>query len=670
MNRPVLLISTKYRRSLLPLLAVSGSLLAAGAAAQTSNVISERDYLADMPVVLSVSRLSQPLDETPGAVTVLDHDFIARTGARDVADLLRWVPGFQVSTSFESVAPLVSYHGAFDSYSNRMELLIDGRSVYSPYFIGSIGTGLQTVALQDIERIEVLRGSNSAAYGARAMLGVINIVTRHTADTLGAQGSLAVGENGVRDVQARFGWGNQGGTFRIDADRRGDDGLHGANGKNQVDRVNLRADLIPRAGDELQLGLGGYSISSGRGFAGNIDNLLRPMGFDSGYAKIDYKHSLTVDEDISLRFSHSQESYQDQFPYALTNVNPAYGVNDIYIINAGGQASSDVLTVQHGLRRSETQRLVWGGEFRSERVKSIGLYNTDSSFVTNFTRLFGNLEWRPAQHWLLNAGGLFEHSSVTGDTLAPRAMVNWHLGSGQTLRFGVSKAFRPPSTFEESANVHFVFAKPSGYSGNFDITNVKSSGQLQPETMVAKEIGYLGEFPKWRMSLDVRLFDEQMKGFIRQQNSVLPKDYANTDDVSIRGGEYTLKWQPWSGARVMFNQSYTTIDTLSYYPTATVGTPWAAPKVASSLVYSQKLPADLELTLMQADSGTATLAGSGYKSRVAMTRTDVRLAKAVRWGASKGEVALVLQNLGQPYQDYFPAFTFERRAFVTLMLQD
>lgn len=88
--------------------------------------------------------------------------------------------------------------------SNRLELLVDGRSAYSPYFIGSIGPGLQTVALETVERIRVLRGSNSAAYGARAILGVINIVTRHGADALGRPGAEVVGDNGVHDLQARI----------------------------------------------------------------------------------------------------------------------------------------------------------------------------------------------------------------------------------------------------------------------------------------------------------------------------------------------------------------------------------------------------------------------------------------------------------------------------------
>ena len=107
-------------------------LLANVTGAQTPKVSSELDYLTDMPVVLSASRLPQRLDETPGAVTVLDRDMIRLSGARDVADLMRLVPGFQTSSSFERIGPQASYHGAFTSYANHVQVLVDGRSVYSP----------------------------------------------------------------------------------------------------------------------------------------------------------------------------------------------------------------------------------------------------------------------------------------------------------------------------------------------------------------------------------------------------------------------------------------------------------------------------------------------------------------------------------------------------------
>lgn len=639
------------------------TLLAAGAPAQAqvNSALTEQDYLVDLPIVLSVSRLAQRLDETPGAVTVIDRDMIRQSGARDVVDVLRLVPGFQTSTSFESVAPLASYHGKFDDYSNRIELLIDGRSAYSTYFIGSIGPGLQTVALEDVERIEVLRGSNSAAYGARAFLGVINIVTRHSADTLGGQGTLTVGENGVRDAQARMGWGRAGQSYRLTLDRRSDDGLAGANGSNQVDRMNFRAD-IPTHGGELQLRTGYFSIDAGKGSSSDTDKPVRPTAFSSGYVQMDYRLALGIDSDIGLRVAHSRESYHDEFPYALTNLSPLFSPADIYTVRFSGNARSDVLTLQHSLRWGDSIRVVWGGEYRNEQVQSSALFNTQTPLVSEFARLFGNVEWRFAPDWLLNAGAMAEHSSVSGDTLSPRVMLNWHVQPSQTLRVGASKAFRPPSAFEKSANLRYVWTGVPP----FDLPVAVSSGQVQAETVVASEIGYLGEFKSLRASLDVRVFHEQINGFIRQDRSIQPADYYNSEDFAIKGVEYQLTWHPWRDARVILGQTHTHIGSTL----AGTGTAYAAPKVASTLMFTQGLPAGWDVSLTHQDTSEMTLQGFDPKDRFAMTRTDLRLARAWRWGGKSTELALVIQNLGEPYRDFDPAFSFGRRAFVTLRLQE
>ncbi len=640
-------------RLLHAVLAVGTFLSGGQVLAQVVASVSERDFLSDMPIVLSVSRLPQRLDETPGAVTILDRDMIRQSGARDVADLLRLVPGFQVSDSFESVAPQVSYHGAFNSYSNRLELMIDGRSAYSPYFIGSIAPGLETVALEDIERIEVLRGSNSAAYGARAVLGVINIVTRDTADTLGLQGAVTVGDNGIRDSEARFGWGELGRTFRLTADTRGDDGLQGANGHNRVSRVNFRSDMHPNGQDEVQVRLGAMNIDSGKGLLGFVGNPWHNVSFDSSYAQLDWRRSLGEDADLAFKLSHNQEKYGDKFPYSL-------GINDVYTVSASGQSSSDAVSLQYTWRQGPNWRTVIGGEFRSERVQSPGLYNTDTTFVTDFTRLFGNVEWRVTPTVLVNVGALAEHDSVSGDTLSPRLMLNWHMTDAQTWRVGVSKAVRPPSTYEDFANVQF------NYHGHLLGWNTFATGNLQPENVLSREIGYLGEFAQIRANLDVRLFHEQINQFIEHVTYYggLPSNYANGAGFAIRGLEYQFKWKPWPGGQFVVNQTYTRNDA------ADLGVATAAPQLASSIAYFQQLPGQFELTLMHADNSKATLVGAAADSAVAMTRTDVRLAKALRWGMRRGEIALVVQNLGAAYADYRSNFLFQRQAFITLRVDD
>ena len=138
-----------------------------------------------------------------------------------------------------------------------------------------------------------------------------------------------------------------------------------------------------------------------------------------------------------------------------------------------------------------------------------------------------------------------ENSSVTSDSLAPRLMVNWHVTPAQTLRVGVSRAYRPPSTYEKFANVRYV------WNGMLLGVNTLATGHVDAESVLSHEIGYLGDFPKLRFSVDVRAFHEQINGFIRQQNQTLPRDYANDESFAIRGIEYQAKWQPWTGAELV-----------------------------------------------------------------------------------------------------------------------
>uniref|UniRef100_UPI00374DCD65 TonB-dependent receptor plug domain-containing protein n=1 Tax=Rhodoferax sp. TaxID=50421 RepID=UPI00374DCD65 len=280
-------------------------------------------------------------------------------------------------------------------------------------------------------------------------------------------------------------------------------------------------------------------------------------------------------------------------------------------------------------------------------------------FVTEFSRLFGNAEWRATRDLIVNAGLMLEHSSVSGDGVSPRLMLNWHMADAQTLRVGVSKAVRPPSTFESFSDVRF-----SSTEGVPQLISILAGGKARPEGLLVRELGYLGTFPKLGLDLDVRLFHEKFDGFLRQKNDTRPADYVNDEDLAIQGLEYQLKWRPWQGAQLIFNQAFTAISSIDE------GATWAAPKRASSLMFFQKLPGGLDLSLMHQDSGTVTPQGGGIDSKQAIARTDLRLGLPFRLGPNRGELALVVQNMGSPYTDYRKTFFFERRAFVTLQLEN
>lgn len=619
-----------------------------------AGVVSERDFLGEVPVILSVSRLAQPLDEAPGAVTILDRQFIRMSGARDVADLLRMVPGFQTTTSFETDAPLASYHGRSDDWANRIQVLVDGRSVYSGHLQGSAGLGLQTLALDDIARIEVLRGSNSATYGARAFLGVINIVSRDVRDTVGGSASVVAGDNGVADAGARVGWGGPGAAYRLSLDSRGDRGLRGAYGRNRVSRFNAAASVDLEAGAELDLRAGALGIDAGRGTEGDAGNAARMRFMGSQFLQADWRRPLGEDEDLQLSYSHTENTHRDNFPY-LSN---AAGVSYFGIpIDFSAREVNDALTLQHTWRGSAAWRAVWGVELRREVVSSESSFDQLGQVRSDFSRLFGNIEWRLQEAWILNAGAMAEQSSMGGGSLSPRLMLNWHALDGHTLRAGVSTAHRTPSAYEKYAAVRYY-----DLNGQNPITTVKSNGTVMPEKIFTRELGYNFSLAHNAWSGDLRLFDERITDGIERPSNASPEEYQNIENFDITGAEYQVQWRPSQETQVFFTQTWTDIAGSARFKTS-----HGAARYAASLAVMHNLSRGYSVSLMHQQAEDIGLM-SGNSMLYGVSRTDVRVARAFRLGKNKAELALTVQNLDQPYRDGDRKFLFDRRAFISLRM--
>jgi iron complex outermembrane receptor protein len=617
-----------------------------------ASAVSERDFLGEVPVVLSVSRLAQPVDEAPGAVTVLDRQFIRNSGARDVADLLRLVPGFQTTTSFESDAPMASYHGRSDDWANRIQVLVDGRSVYSGHLQGSAGLGLQTLALEDISRIEILRGSNSAAYGARAFLGVVNIVSRDVRETIGSSYSMATGDNGVADAGASVGWENQRAAYRISMDSRGDEGLRGAFGRNRLSRLNASAAFDLDAGAALQVRAGVSGIDSGRGTLGDAGNAARSRFLGAQYLQADWHMPLGENQDLSFAYSHTTNTHRDNFPY-LTN---AAGVNYYGItIDFGAQEVNDAFSLQLTARPSSVLRAVWGAEVRREAIHSPSSFDGVAQVVSNFSRVFGNVEWRVAPQWVLNAGAMAEQSNIAGGSVSPRLMLNWHAAPGHTLRAGVSSAFRPPSAYEKYAAVRYY-----DVNGLNPITTVKSNGTVEAEKISVRELGYNYHLAKHGVSGDIRFFDERIIDGIERPTLNNPWVFLNIENYSITGVEHQIQWKP-SGATSLFaTQTWTQIAGAPRFRTTHGAGRYAASLMA---VYSPKPGVSFSLMHQQTDDIGLM---SGSDKLYSMGRTDLRAARSWSFGKRKAELALVVQNAGQPLRDGDRKYFFDSRAFLTL----
>lgn len=216
----------KHKSSLFPfqpsalVVAIASTLIVANSQAADEDI-----FFSELPVVASVSRLPQPLSEAPGAVTVIDRDMIRTSGARNFADLLRLVPGFQVTPPNQDSA-VVSYHGlSNEEYTPRVQVLIDGRSQYSPLFKSGVNWNLLPVVLENIDRIEVMRGSNTVSYGSNAYLGVVNIITLDASQTQGWMLAANHGNASVRDETIRWGGKAANADVRMTYRQLSDDGF-------------------------------------------------------------------------------------------------------------------------------------------------------------------------------------------------------------------------------------------------------------------------------------------------------------------------------------------------------------------------------------------------------------------------------------------------------------
>lgn len=640
---------------------------ASWACAQTgASALTEQDFLSEMPIVLSVSRLAQRLDDTPGAVTIFDRQFIRLSGARDLADLLRLVPGFQTTTSFETDAPMASYHGRSDDYSNRLQVLVDGRSVYSGYLMGSSGVGLQTLALDDIERVEVLRGTNSAAYGARAFLGVVNVISRDVRETVGSAASLTLGENGISDGGARLGWGDAATAYRMSVDTRSDEGLRGAFGKNQVNRFNFSSHHTSGGGREWDVRVGAVDVDAGRGTLGDVGNNGRVRYMGSRFLQLDWRTPLGDDQDLAWTVSHTENRIADVFPYLSNAAGVAnYGIP----LDFSGHDFNDAATLQYTSRHSPGLRSVWGTELRRERIVSRAYFDAREQVTTDYVRVFGNAEWRMVPSLILNAGALVEHSDLGGDTASPRVMLNWHLADGHTVRAGISSGFRPPSATEKFATVRYY-----GFDGSLLQTTVQAQGNVAPEYIQSEELGYNFNLAAVGLSGDLRIFNERVTDSIASVYNSSPTDFSNVDNYNIRGAEWQLSWKPTSATQVFFTQTWTDISGVAppvdAYDIGGFRVSHGAPKYAASLSVMHAFGANVTVSMMhQRAEETALMSNGGSGPLYSMGRTDMRVAKLFKSGRGTTELALTVQNMDVPYRDGDRKYFFDRRTMVTLRFE-
>lgn len=688
--------SIKIRPKVLPLallLYASQPALAASGAD-----LSEQDFLADVPVVLTASRLRQNVADAPAAVTVIDRQMIRDSGAWSIPDLFRFVPGMYVGEGGDKGAlvpnSVVSYHGLSDTFSRRMQVLVDGRSIYTPLMGGPQWSTLP-IALDDIERIEVIRGPNSASYGANSFLGVINIITRHAAEAQGAMLSLTESNRGS---DTTFRWGGRVGAldYRVTGSLRSDRGIelqappevNKAFSARRYDDKRLanfsfRGDLQINDRDSLELqgGLSHGDHQTGLQEPAGVSQLSpeQTRRLESYYGMLRWQRTMSADEQVSVKFYANRDAQSFDISQ-LVKMAGDYAIFQVpFPLNGAQQLVGERydLEVQHSFTPSTSTRLVWGGGTRLDRFTSRLYLNSDSPLSFRQSNLFTNLEWRPTYQWVFNAGGMLENNSYSGTYFSPRVAANYHWLPGHTIRLVGSKATHTPTIFEAQTDSRLIATvKPSVCPLYMFITHTTSctipyrltyhNDALQSEVITSRELGYLMELPggtlDFKYSFD-RL-SQLIEGQITPQNW---KEYVNAGSADVRAAE--AQWQQRLGEHTRVHVAWAATQIRGQSTQKSASYDESAPFHSRSMLLAHDFSTSWTGSLAYYKVGRLNIQGDGDLQKP-YERVDGRLAYRFRDGRYQGEVAVIMQNLlDRPYKEVYFENLIGRRSYINLRLE-
>lgn len=567
-----------------------------------------------MPVVLSATRLRQSLLEAPASVTVIDRQLIEQSGVREIPELLRLVPGMVVAYENGGEA-FVSYHGTAADQARRMQVLIDGRSVYQPLLASVDWIGLP-LELADIDRIEIIRGPNAAAYGVNSFFAVINIITRHPADLARARITYRRGEDGVEDYFARLAQRSGALDWRFSVAGRRDRGYETNlnNGTEYTDDKNVdsfygRAVWDLGQNSSLDFSFGDGRMEAEQQYRNDSIYSAPPVAErENRFASLAWDQELNAAHRLRLVAAHSRFAREEPWFVNLPPIvfrqelGQLYSQNrrcanavvaggttgctpaDMPLVMAVGAAAAqpgmttftgfvadnkvherrDEIELQHTWVLNPSFRTVVGGVYDLARVDSPTFINGKAE--NRVWGLFGHAEWRLAPRLLLNVGGSIEDDEGAGVHRSPRLALNWSVADNHVLRAVYSRAVRTPDILETDADWRYVvkaldpadagFVTPP--HDTFYQTGV-AGGDAPTERITSHELGYHGIAERLRLTLDLRLFRDDM-ALSSHDLEIDNFNIAPTREMPLEGAELAMDWRPLPSQRLQLNYAYLDID--------------------------------------------------------------------------------------------------------------
>jgi iron complex outermembrane recepter protein len=459
--------------------------------------------------VTSVSRKEQRLSDTAAAVFVISQDDIRRSGAANIPDVLRMAPGVNVGR-IDASTWAIGIRGFNGRYSNKILVLIDGRSVYQSSFSGVYWDQLD-VPLEDIERIEIIRGPGGTMWGANAVNGVINIITKSSSAT---QGGIAVAEAGSQESGSLVQYGGKAGnagTWRgfgrysntdssVNLGGRAADGWHSLHG-------GFRADLQPSQRDKLMLQGDLYQSAEGQ----TITTVLS----DHPPAVATFNDRVRVGSgDLQVRWDRTLQDGSE------TSLNAYF--NHVNRLDQGLVEDSNIFNLDfaHHLLVGTRNDVVWGLGYRVTEDKMTQGYDTlwfPPRRTDNLYNAFVQDEIRLTRSASFTIGTKLEHNAYTGFEYEPGAQFVWTPTRRQTFWLSASQAIRQPS--RQDTDLQYDLAVIPLEGSNFGVLKFISNKSIRAEQLRDYEAGYRSQITR-KLSLDMAGF----RNYYRRLETAEPAD--------------------------------------------------------------------------------------------------------------------------------------------------
>lgn len=605
----------------------------------------EDAFLAELPVVLTATRLVQPQRDVPVATTIIDREMIEASGFTEIVDLLRYVPGFIVNYDSGHIKA-ASYQMLNERYARRMQVMIDGRTIYTPSYLGVPWTSL-SITMDDIERIEVIRGPNAASYGSNSLLGVISIITRHAAQEHGVMVKANSGTQSLDEGFIRVGGQIGDMDVKVTSAYKEDEGFAGRHDTRQTRIYNIRADYQASANQNITL-LAGYNDSPRQEdnvFDTSIPNHMTYT--TSRYQQVTLTHNYSAAEYIKVQFYQLTEDLRKSFIYQ----------SPVLVIDQGHRSDRTDAEFQYSLQPSENLQLVWGLNQRIDKMESTYYLGTATPKRTNtIQRIFSNMAWYVLPETLVSAGLMLEDNGISGSDLSPRIAVNQHLTNTDTIRVSYSKASRIQGMLEEYTDITFGGAP-----------YVIDEGNILPETIRSYEIGYIGYFPSVNTNFDVKLYHSNIRNLITLEPADslgnTPYHFDNVDDARITGLEMTLSSRPSKNLRLEMSFAHSKIRATDTYNTTKYSN--SAPDNNLSLLLAQRLPhgffASSSIFYQSEMKELAT-----EDLRKSKTRINAKLGKQFKFKKNNTEAAVIVKNILNEFEGTRLKNVYGRQAYVSL----